>query len=109
MKKSLFITLVTIFHFLISVGAFLAVFSYGMNQFETGDPVGFIERVLKFISNALFFPLFYPLVHWAPKSLIKPFSGIFGYIPMFLNSLIWGYCFWYIFNRLKKGTGNGAV
>lgn len=104
-NKFKFIILVTIFHFLLSVVIFFVSYTYGMIQFDAGNPVGILEKIMMFISNTLRFPLIFPFppVQWVPKTIFDQFGDdLVKYITAFLNSLIWGTCSWGVYSRLKK-------
>lgn len=95
---------ITIAHVIASTGLFVFTFGMGMSRFDNMDPAGNIERVLKFISEILFLPLFSPLVRYS--SLGKVFHGFFGYIPIFMNSLIWGIGITIFYEWFKQRKSN---
>lgn len=99
----------TALHAVLSVGLMVFTFSAGMDRFETGAPASWFEKSARIASNILFLPLVYPLTHWAPAGIGKIFSGLLGYLPIILNSLLWGMSgAWLLAGRSKKKSLPGA-
>ncbi|HTY63847.1 MAG TPA: hypothetical protein VMG30_16485 [Acidobacteriota bacterium] len=103
-KKYWQIAGLTLLHAAISWGMFLFSFAAGMSRFDTGAAAGIGERAISLLSRLLFWPIYYPLVEWGPRPLIWFFDGLLGYIPILLNSLIWGVTIWWLCLRHKKVT-----
>jgi hypothetical protein len=52
----------------------------------------------------------YPLFHYLGKSIGAVFSGLFGYIPVFINAMVWSVPVWVVFllisnSRRTKKSG----
>lgn len=92
----------TLLHAVISWGLFLVSFAAGMSRFDTSAAAGIGEKVLRLLSRLLLWPIFYPLVEWGPRPLPWYFSGVLGYTPIILNSLIWGVAIWWLCFRRRK-------
>lgn len=91
LKKSRWvIATLTAIHLALSVGLMVFTFSTGMDRFDSGAPPSLMENLALFFSNVLFWPIVYPLTHWAPSTVRHVFGGVLGYFPILLNSLIWG-------------------
>jgi hypothetical protein len=92
----------TLFQAIVSLGLFFYSFGAGSRRFDTGAPAGIGDKSVGFLSNLLFWPIFYPLVQWGPREFTKFFSRFLGYIPVLLNSLVWGISFWWFYSRYNK-------
>jgi len=90
------IGILTAIHAFLSVGLMGFTFSAGMDRLDTGAPPTLFEKSAVFVSNVLFWPIVYPLTHWAPFFIRKVFGGLFGYLPMVVNSLLWGAGGWWL-------------
>jgi len=75
-----------------------------MRGFDDGAAPGVAENVISVISKLLLSPIFYPLNEWGPPRLGSFFDGLFGYIPMLLNSFVWGMAAWWLYSRNKKSV-----
>jgi hypothetical protein len=83
----------------------------GMRRFDTTETATLTEVFLRKLHVVLWMPLAYPAMELAKKwRTIGPvFSGLLGYIPLFLNSLIWGYAAWWIYSIINMKRQRGAV
>ena len=86
MKAVLWVLGLAIAHFAASRWLFLISFGIGMSQFDTGEPLSTSQALVTHVSELLDLPLTLVLdlipTRWFP--------GLWGYIPFFLNSTIWG-------------------
>ena len=100
-KRIAGILTITLIHAGVSWFLFLESFGVGMRNFDTGGFPTMGERILSGVVEILFWPLFAPLTHWAGKWTSTTFPGLWGYIPLFCNSLIWGTVLWFIVERIR--------
>lgn len=108
-KKIIFVGTITIAHALVSVGIMVFTFGKQMGRFDSLEPASLSERMLRALSEILFLPLFSVVVR--VPFLSKFFAGLLGYVPILLNSLIWGISIWYLYSWLtcKKEYETNAV
>jgi hypothetical protein len=94
------IFLISVIHFLASRVLFLWVFGREMQLFDTGRSPTVVETAAALVSRAFDFPmsLVFGLVPhgWFP--------GLVGYIPLAINSLIWGVIFSLVISRSFNGN-----
>jgi len=102
MKKLLAIILIAIGHAVLTFVLFLHSFMLGSSQLDTGVPATVGEQFLGVVVEILMWPLLAPLVDWGGKYVIRIFPGFLGYIPCFINSLLWGIIIVWIWCKLKK-------
>ena len=105
-KKTIVLLSTTVLHFGLTVSLFLAEFSAGMNRFEAGTTSTAGDSLLHFVAITLMWPIFYPMVNWGGQFASKFFPGILGYVPMLLNSLIWGFMSLWFFNLMTGQKSN---
>lgn len=73
--------------------AILVTFGQEIKRFETGDPEPMIQRVAEVIGLILLSPI----DTWLDTLPVQAyFPGLLGYIPMMMNSLLWGIVVWLI-------------
>ena len=85
--RSIFTILVlTVLHFFTCIFLLITVFGNSMGRLDKGGEPAFHERMLDIILSALLFPVEF-ILERLPSSA---FPGLWGYIPFFLNSLLWG-------------------
>ncbi len=104
-KAILIIALVTIFHVFISVGAMLVGFKVAMNHFDSAVPMTFFEQVLSSAYFFLLMPVYYLLPNWTRGW----FPGNFEYIPIILNSLVWGVTVWLVYRYIASRSASKGV
>lgn len=112
MKKRLVgIFAIVIIHAVLSMAVFLQSFSLGMRRFDSGAAPSASEHIIRIISKILFSPLFLPLARGGGQWFHKIFAGPLGYVPLFLNSLVWGAVIWTAWEwaqrRMKRKTKPG--
>lgn len=85
-----------------SFGLLFKSFTHSMNRFDTGELTSLGEKVLNLISIILLWPIFYPISIWGGKSMDRIFGGLYGYIPLIINSFIWAVGIYWILELFKK-------
>ena len=95
------IILLTLLHAGVTVGAFLLLFAIGMDRFDTGLDATFLERALDLLVVVLFFPL----VHFSRLAPAGSFSGLWGYVPIVLNSALWASALVYALLWFRRTRG----
>lgn len=98
-KKYWTIATLTAIHLALSVGLLVFTFTAGMDRFDTGAPPTLFEKSAVFVSNVLFWPIVFPFTHWSPFFIRNVFGGLFGYLPMVVNSLLWGAGGWWLLKQ----------
>ena len=101
-KKIITITVLTLLHFGLTIVLSIMDLSAGMSRFDTGANPTMGNNVLHFVTTMLRWPIFEPLFKWGGRLASQLFSGILGYIPMLLNSLVWGILGWIIIDKVMK-------
>ena len=100
MRKKFVFLFFTLIHLACSFGLFVFSFSFGMRRIETGEEATAFIQILDSISTVLLFPGM-QFATLAPSGM---FSGLWGYIPITLNSFLWAgivmYVYYKIFNRV---------
>ncbi len=96
MKKLIQILLVALVHCL--VAGFLFISSFHMMLDPNDHPSTLYQQLASPISKVLLYPLFIPLSEFTPQS----FPGLLGYIPMYLNSVIWAIGIVFIRDKLRS-------
>ncbi len=97
MRKLAVILLAATTHAALSLGGFLLAFQKGMARFDAGGPTSMIEQAL----NIVVFVLHFPLVHLAQGAPRGWFSGLWGYVPILANSLLWSVMLVYVYFSLR--------
>lgn len=95
-RKAIAILVLALLHAALSFGIFLFAFSRGMARFDTGSSPTVIERMLDTAVLVLYFP-FMHLAQLAPKGW---FPGLWGYLPLFINSSLWAVALVYVYYLL---------
>jgi hypothetical protein len=101
MKRQISIILITIGHATLTWLLFLQSFRMGMSRFDSGVPIALGERVLNGAVAIMMWPFITPLLLWWPNRLNHLFSGLLGYIPLLLNSLIWALVIMWFWSKSK--------
>ena len=96
------ILLIAVFHFIIALAISLYTFSAEMVRFDTGENATALEIFARAISAVLLCPAFLPMAKFMGKTGATLFSGMLGYIPLFLNSMIWGVSVSYLVGVMRK-------
>lgn len=96
MKKLSTILLVALVHCLLS--GFLLISSFHFSLDADAPPLSLYQQVAAPLSKILLLPAFLPLAEFAPKA----FPGLLGYIPMYLNSLIWAIAIVFIRDKFTE-------
>ena len=86
MKASFWVLGLALAHFAASRWLFLISFGIGMSQFDIGQPLTTRQALVTHVSDLLDLPVA-PLIEAMPAGW---FPGLWGYIPFFLNSVVWG-------------------
>jgi len=94
------IILIAMVHFIISHVLFIWSFGLGMARFDKGQPATALERIAEGVANVLDFPITL-LVNQLPPTWL---SGLVGYIPDVVNSLIWGLVVWFVYSRVVSAN-----
>lgn len=93
------ILLIALVHMAISVGGTLFAFSYGMEGFDTGEVKPFASLL-----SSIFLVMYYPvmgILRYTP-GLHDAFPGLWGYIPIYINSILWASAIYYIYRKIKN-------
>ena len=97
MRKTLAILSLTLVHAILSIGALPLAFSAGMARSDSGLAPTLTEKVLDASVLVLYFPWVH-LAHQIPRGL---FPGLWGYLPVFLNSAFWAVVLTYAYLWLR--------
>ncbi|OOG47579.1 hypothetical protein [Polaromonas sp. A23] len=84
MKKPIAILVFTVLHAALSFGLFLFTFGRGMARMETAAAPTLPETIAEAAVQVLYFP-FMHLAQLVPGW----FTGLWGYLPLLVNSLFW--------------------
>lgn len=84
MRRFITLCLLTAGHVVATVALLVLAFVQGMSRFDSGEPIGWLERVAERGYSVLSFPL----VNWMSERQWT-FPGVTGYIPIAINSLLW--------------------
>ena len=108
MRKFGYIALLAFIHLTISALLTLYSFSIGMRGFDTGEPSPILAQVVGTISQSQFQPTAL-LLHKIGKPAMAMFPGLFGYIPLYINSLFLVTVYWFVISGIhmrmkRKGT-----
>jgi hypothetical protein len=107
MKKVYTLGTITAIHFGISFGLFLIAFSIGMGQLDDGQPLSLCENIITLVSNILLWPIFSPIAIWVGRISHNIFHGLWGYIPLVVNSFVWALVIYWVYSKIKsKKTTN---
>jgi hypothetical protein len=101
-RRIIEIAAITLIHAALSMVVFLRDFSLGMRRFDTGADPTTLERVIHTTSQILFLPLFTPFVRHGGNMFHQVFGGILGYVPLLLNSLVWGTAIWITWELIQR-------
>ena len=93
------ILLTAFFHFIIALAVSLYTFSAEMGRFENATAIEIFARA---ISAVLLCPVFLPMAKFMGKTGSTLFPGMLGYIPLFLNSMVWGVTVSYLIGVMRK-------
>jgi hypothetical protein len=104
MKRQFPTILITIGHATLTCLLFLQSFRMGLSRFDSGAPAMPGERVLNGVVEIMMLPLLTPLQHWRPELLNHLFPGLFGYIPLLLNSMIWAIVIVRLWRKIQGST-----
>jgi len=107
MRKIIALTALTLTHAIISFVLFLISYGYGMSRFDTGALPSLGEKILNVISTVLLWPICDPFSRWGGKLSHDIFPGLFGYIPIVINSFIWALVIYWVLGKtriIKKST-----
>ena len=77
--------IVVVAHAALTAGVSVAVFGGAMARFDTGELASLPERALGAVLAVLLFPLGLLALYVRPSWL----QGLWGYIPLLVNSLLW--------------------
>jgi hypothetical protein len=99
MKKWGIILGISLLHAVISFGFFLFSIGITSHHMDDGAPYSIAEKATIALSRILFAPIVYPLLLRAHLGSV--FGGLLGYIPIIVNSLVWGIAFWIVYSWLK--------
>jgi hypothetical protein len=86
MRTRTVVVIVALAHSALSVGLFMLVSGAGMARFDTGAPSSNAEWVLEIIVAILHAPVATLAFESVPIGWLP---GLWGYLPLLLNSLIW--------------------
>ena len=89
-KKITIVLAIAILHFGLTVLLFLMDFSNMMSAFDDGAHPTTQQNLIHLTTTVMTWPIMDPLIRWGGRSVTQLFPGMLGYIPMFLNSLVWG-------------------
>ena len=73
-----------------------------MRRFDTIQDSSLGEKIIDIISTILLWPIFYPLTKWGGKFTHNIFHGLWGYIPLILNSFIWALVIYWGLEKIKN-------
>ena len=85
-------------HFVVSRIVFGFVFARGMARFETGEPLSAAEAAMSRLNEVLQFPMSIA-IDSEPGTW---FPGLWGYIPLAANSVVWGVALYAVAKRIAK-------
>jgi len=85
-------------------------FTLGSDRFDKGIAAtpseSMVENTLATLGHIFMFPIM-TLLNELPND--GPFHGLFGYIPLFFNSLIWALIIFYGYNWIRNKAGHRTV
>lgn len=84
-------------HASLSIYALLHAFSAGMARFDTGQAPSIFEK----LTDAFVLVMFFPLVHLCQHAPKGWFSGLWGYLPILLNSALWAWVMIHAYDWLR--------
>ena len=96
----MFIIAFAAIHAIVSMGVLLLTINFGSGYFDRGHvglPVGIAIATLSLLVKVLFFPML-----TLREFTVQGFPELLGYIPLLLNSLIWGLVVWSILRFASK-------
>ena len=91
------IAVLTAVHFVLMFVSFLASFGTSMDRFDSGRTVTVAERMVTGLHQVLTFPIM-PFL----KFILLRVPGLWGYIPLGLNSLLWGVLLSFALTRYRR-------
>lgn len=91
------IAVLTAVHFVLMFVSFLASFGTSMDRFDSGRTVTVAERMVTGLHQVLTFPIM-PFLKFIPLRV----PGLWGYIPLGLNSLLWGVLLSFALTRYRR-------
>lgn len=99
MKTSLiWIIVIAVVHFVVSLAFLMLSFSDSMARFDTGEPRNMMSSVIYYTSEILAFPI----VKLVEHSGLQLHSTIAQYLPFVANSLVWGWVAVFVFRRVRR-------
>jgi len=100
-KKAIAILTLSVLHAALSFGLFLFTFGKGMTRMETAAAPTLPEK----IADAAVQVLYFPFMHLA-QLVPGWFSGLWGYLPLLINSVFWAVVLvelWYFLRSFRAG------
>jgi|SRR5581483_5238148 len=85
MRRIAAILTLTLLHASLSLVAFFFAYRTGMGRFDAGSTPTILEQALDVSVIVLYFPVVW-LAQLAPQDR---FPGLWGYVPVFINSACW--------------------
>ena len=86
MKFVILVVIISVLHFFISTWLSIKSFAHAFSFFDTGRELTIIEKINYWVVEILFFPI----VTIFENSSYEGARGIAQYIPLILNSMLWG-------------------
>jgi hypothetical protein len=71
-----------------------------MARFDSGADPSSSERFLEGLSAVLNFPVFAAAIRLEPAA--QWFPGLLGYVPLFVNSVLWAVALLYIAKKIRR-------
>lgn len=100
MKRHYWIILLfALAHMAIAAGGTFFAFYYTMEGFDTGE----VKSFPSLLSN-VFLIMCYPVMGILKYSsgLNNAFPGLWSYIPIYINSILWASAIYYIYRKIKN-------
>ncbi len=94
MNKVLIIFALAAVHFALSLAFFLLSFAGSMSRFDAASESSIFARIV----DALAYVLLFPVVQLAVRSGGGWMTGLTGYVPFVVNSLLWAIVLYFIIN-----------
>jgi hypothetical protein len=88
-------------HFLLHVFIFAYSYSSIMGRFDSDEPASLIEKMCQLLVHILQFPIVTAFLATRP---FGPIHSVLQYVPIILNSGLWGVVLWLLVRRYIKSS-----
>jgi hypothetical protein len=99
-KRILLVLAVALIHTAATLLVMAQLITRGMARFDSGADPSSSERFLEGLSAVLNFPVFAAVLRL--EHAAKWFPGLWGYLPIFVNSVLWAVALLYIVKKIRR-------